>query len=139
MDKPFKEVGHLVRMFYETWSFPGNEDCEDIQDLGQKSNRSLYARLLDEQIRYGARILDAGCGTGQLAIFLSLLNRDVLGIEFSFNSISKGMAFKKNFNVLNVNFIQMDLFHLSFIFTQSREGVFFITIGKKKGAIHGNC
>jgi SAM-dependent methyltransferase len=112
MNPQVKEIGNRVREFYEKWSFPGYEDCEDIQGLVQKANRSMYAKLLDEQIKFGVKILDAGCGTGQLAIFLSLSNRDVLGIDFSSNSLIKGMTFKKNFDVPNVDFVQMDLFHL---------------------------
>ena len=111
MSKNLKQVGNRVRNFYEKWSFPGYEDCEDIHDLIKKANRSMYARLLDEQMGYGTKVLDAGCGTGQLAIFLSLPNREVLGIDFSYNSLMKGMDFKKRFNVSNVEFIQMDLFH----------------------------
>ena len=39
MDPHVKEIGHRVREFYEKWSFPGYEDCEDIQGLVQKANR----------------------------------------------------------------------------------------------------
>ena len=111
-EQKVEKVGRRVRGFYEHCSFPGYEDFEDIGDLVSKANRSRYARLLDEQVRYGTRILDAGCGTGQLPIFLSLTNRKVLGIDFSLSSLRKGMDFKRRFKVPDADFIQMDLFHL---------------------------
>ena len=140
MDEKIKKIGRRVRNFYEKWSFPGYEDCEDIQGLVQKANRSMYARLLDEQMGYGTKVLDAGCGTGQLAIFLSLPNREVVGIDFSHNSLMKGMDFKKQFNISNVDFIQMDLFHLGlrqntfdFVFSN---GVLHHTADAQRGFSH---
>ena len=77
------EIGKKVRAFYEDCSFPGYEDFDTPLDLVEKAKRGLYARVLDEQLPRGARILDADCGTGQLSIFLSILQRKVVGADFS--------------------------------------------------------
>jgi SAM-dependent methyltransferase len=103
-------VGRKVRSFYEGCSFPGYEEFETLQDLIDKSQRGIYAKLLDDQIPLGVRVLDAGCGTGQLAIFLSVLNRQVVGIDFSEASITKGNSFKRKVKLRNVQFARMDLF-----------------------------
>lgn len=105
-------VGRKVRSFYERYSFPGYEEFETPYDLIEKAKRGIYARPLDEQLPLGVRILDAGCGTGQLAIFLSMVHRKVIGIDFSYNSLREGEDFKKKFELRNVSFAQMDLFDL---------------------------
>ena len=111
ISKDGDDVSSRVRAFYEGCSFPGYEEFETPLDLSEKAKRGIYARFVDEQLPLGVRILDAGCGTGQLAIFLSIVNRTVLGIDFSYNSLAKANDFKKRFHLNNVSFAQMDLFH----------------------------
>jgi SAM-dependent methyltransferase len=105
-----EEVGQRVRAFYEECSFPGYEEFDSPFELVEKSRRGVYARALDEQLPLGVRVLDAGCGTGQLAIFLSMTNRRVVGIDFSYASLRKGQSFKKKFGMNDVSFARMDLF-----------------------------
>ncbi len=107
----FEDVSRKVRAFYEECSFPGYEGCETPFDLMEKAGRGMYAKLLDEQLPLGVRILDAGCGTGQLVVFLSMMNRQVIGIDFSYSSLRKGHGFKEKFNLRGAHFLQMDLFH----------------------------
>ena len=112
------DVGRRVRAFYEACSFPGYDDLDTPQALADRAGRGIYARLLDEQVPLGARILDAGCGTGQLTLFLSMLGRRVVGIDLSHASLSKGQRFKATFG-LGAHFAQMDLFRPAL-----REGAF---------------
>lgn len=112
--KSVAEVATKVRAFYENCSFPGYEDAETLMDLCEKARKGIYARVLEEQLPLGVKVLDAGCGTGQLAIFLSALHRRVVGADFSFNSLSKGNGFKKRFQLANVNFVQMNLLQDAF-------------------------
>lgn len=105
-------VGKKVRAFYEGCSFPGYEEFETPIDLVDKAKKAVYARLLDEQLPLGVKILDAGCGTGQLAIFLSMGQRKVMGIDFSHNSLREANDFKTKFKLRNIYFAQMDLFSL---------------------------
>lgn len=106
-------VGASIRDFYETYSFPGFEEFETPYDLVEKSKRGRYASLLDDEIPVGVKILDAGCGTGQLAIFLSLTKRTVVGIDFSFSSLKKANDFKRQFGLKDVHVAQMDIFNLA--------------------------
>lgn len=104
------EVGKKVRAFYEDCSFPGYDDFDTPLELVEKAKRGTYARLLDEQLPLGVRILDAGCGTGQLSIFLSMVHRTVVGADFSSASLAKAYEFKRRFDLKHVFFVQMDLF-----------------------------
>ncbi len=105
-------VTRQVRAFYEACSFPGYEEFESPHDLVEKAKQGLYAMLLDDQLPLGIKVLDAGCGTGQLAIWLSLMNRKVVGIDISRASLRKGQEFKETFDLKDVHFLQMDLFRL---------------------------
>jgi SAM-dependent methyltransferase len=104
-----EDVSRRVRAFYEDCSFPGYEDVDTPQALAERATRGVYARMLDEQLPLGVRILDAGCGTGQLTLFLSMLGRRVVGIDLSHASLSKGQRFKERFG-LGAHFAQMNLF-----------------------------
>jgi SAM-dependent methyltransferase len=106
---PTDDVSRRVRAFYESCSFPGYEDFDTPQALADRAGHGVYAHLLDEQLPLGARILDAGCGTGQLALFLSMLGRRVVGIDLSHASLTKGQRFKERFG-LQAHFAQMNLF-----------------------------
>jgi len=136
------DVSPQVRAFYEACSFPGYEEFETPQDLSGKAEKGGYARLLGEQIPFGARILDAGCGTGQLALYLSMVKGSVVGIDFSFASLRKGQAFKDRFRLGDARFVQMNLFELglrpaSFDYVFSN-GVLHHT-GDARGGFAGLC
>lgn len=108
---PKIEIGKKVRKFYEQYSFPGYEEFHSTHDLVEKSRQSGYAAVLDEELPLGIRLLDAGCGTGQFGLFLSMNHRQVVGADFCSNSLRKAQNFKTRFGMKNANFLQMNLFH----------------------------
>jgi len=112
-DDAVNGVGTTVKRFYEEWSFPGYDDVDTVEMLLEKARAGGYVARLDEEVPKGASVLDAGCGTGQLAILLSLSGRAVTGVDFSFNSLRKGNGFKSRFGLGHVWFAQMDLFNLA--------------------------
>jgi hypothetical protein len=71
------EVAQRVRRFYEENPFPNYDGYESVGDLLSRASRSVYAAALDKQIPVGARVLEIGCGTGQLGAFLSIGGRAV--------------------------------------------------------------
>ena len=113
LDSPGGRVGETVKAFYEEYPFPGF-------DLRKYSFRrdlylaaSWYARLIDRSIPSGVRVVDLGCGTGQLALLLGLKNRDVLGIDFSRQSVEKARALKEKLKVENAEFQEGNLLSLA--------------------------
>lgn len=105
-----EEVTREVRRFYEACSFPGYDSHDTPSALADRARRSHYARLLDEQIPDSARVADVGCGTGQMAIFLSLGGRRTVGADLSSGSLRLGQEFKERFGLKDVRFVQMNLF-----------------------------
>lgn len=107
-------ISEQVRFFYEQYPFPGYEDTDSPATLIERARRSIYARLLDEQLPFGARVLDVGCGTGQMVNFLALSGRIVIGCDLSNASLVKAINFQRRFGIRNASFVKGDLFSLSF-------------------------
>ncbi|MHC4069126.1 MAG: methyltransferase domain-containing protein [Planctomycetota bacterium] len=109
-DSSKKDVTDIVKSFYEKTPFPNYEDAEDVSSLVQKARKGIFARLLNEQIPFNAKVLEVGCGTGQLSNFLGVSQRFAYGTDICLNSLKLGQQFKENNNLERVRFYQMNLF-----------------------------
>ena len=109
-DDSKEDVTERIKEFYEETPFPNYDDFDSAASLIDKAKRGVFARLLDEQIPFGIRILEAGCGTGQLSNFLSIANRTVFGTDICLNSLAMAMDFKKKNHLQRAHFLQMNLF-----------------------------
>ena len=104
------DVTNLVKSFYEEHPFPNYDEHDSLSSLISKSRRGVYARLLGEQIPYNSRILEVGCGTGQLSNFLGIGCRTVIGTDLCMNSLRLAEQFRRQQGLSRVRFIQMNLF-----------------------------
>lgn len=109
-----RDVTADMRRFYEATPFPDYDEFDDVAGLIEKARRGLFARLLDEQIPFDHRILECGCGTGQLTNFLSVANRTVVGTDLCVNSLKLARAFKERNHLGGARFLQMNLFRPAF-------------------------
>ncbi len=100
--------------FYDEVKFPNYDDLEDYASLYEKGIRNLFSRRLDDEIDYGSRVLELGCGTGQLSLFLARGNREVYGVDISNGSLILGEKFRRDNEINNVYFMKMDVFDLKF-------------------------
>ena len=108
-DKP--DVTLAIQAFYEETPFPNYDDFDSAVALREKARRGVLARLLDEQLRYGSAILEAGCGTGQLSNFLGMTwGRMVFGTDACLNSLRLGENFRVQNDIRGTTFLQMNLF-----------------------------
>jgi SAM-dependent methyltransferase len=109
-DRTKKDVSNVVKSFYEKTPFPNYEEFENVENLIQKAQKGIFARLLNEQIPFNIRVLEVGCGTGQLSNFLSVAHRTVFGTDMCLNSLKLGQEFRKKNGLERVGFYQMNLF-----------------------------
>ncbi len=110
-DSSKKDIKSTMQSFYEKTPFPNYEEFENIGDIIQKAKRGFFARVLNEQIPFNTRILEVGCGTGQLANFLGgAAHRTVFATDMCLNSLKLGQEFKKKNHLEGVGFFQMNLF-----------------------------
>jgi SAM-dependent methyltransferase len=109
-----KDVTEQIRAFYEENPFPNYDDFDDVGSLIDKARAGLFAKLLDNQIPFGANVIECGCGTGQLSNFLSIANRTVIGTDLCLNSLKMASAFKQKNDLDRAHFLQMNLFRPAF-------------------------
>jgi SAM-dependent methyltransferase len=109
------DVTDIVKAFYEQTPFPNYDDVDNRERLSAKARHGVFARLLDEQLPRPAKILEVGCGTGQLSNFLGMSwGRTVIGADLCLNSLRLAKSFRDRCSIANAQFVQMNLFRLPF-------------------------
>jgi SAM-dependent methyltransferase len=104
-------VTDTVRRFYERAPFPGYPPRDNLSSLRARASRSEFARLLDHAIPGDARVVEIGCGTGQMSLYLARADRIVIGADLTRASLELGAAAAKRFGTDRVQFVETDLHH----------------------------
>lgn len=120
-----------VAAFYEARPFPGYAPADDAASVLDRCRRSPFLRSLDDAVPPDALVLDAGCGTAQLANFLALAGprRRVVGADRCAASLAAGEAFRRRAGAANLRLLRADLFALPL-----PEGAFDVVISR--GVVH---
>src|SRR5262249_27220382 len=87
----------------------GYRPRETLNSLRERGRRSEFARLLDEAIPPQARVLELGCGTGQMSLFLATVDRVVIGADLVRASLELGTEAARRFGMEGVLFVETDL------------------------------
>jgi SAM-dependent methyltransferase len=98
-----------VRAFYAEAPFPGYPPRDSQAALRARAERSELCRLLDGSIAGDARILELGCGTGQMSLFLATADRIVVGADISRPSLRLAEAARLRFGIERALFVETDL------------------------------
>ncbi len=100
-----------VRRFYERAPFPGYPPHESLQALRTRAGQSPFPRLIDRAIPGDARIVEVGCGTGQMCLFLARADRVIVGADLTRASLALGAEAARRFGLDQVQFVETDLQH----------------------------
>jgi SAM-dependent methyltransferase len=98
-----------VRQFYERTPFPGYPERDSLHALRARAERSVFASLLDRAIDGDARIVEIGCGTGQMCLYLARADRVVVGADLTRASLRLGADAARRFGLRGVQFVETDL------------------------------
>jgi ubiquinone/menaquinone biosynthesis C-methylase UbiE len=100
--------------FYNDVKFPNYDSIDDFASLLEKTNQNRFIKKLDDEIPFGSKILEAGCGTGQLSIALSRYARSIYSIDLSKGSLIEAKKFINKNKINSVNLFRMNIFKLFF-------------------------
>lgn len=98
-----------VREFYQTAPFPGYPPNDSLTWLRARAERNRFVQLLDRSIPGDARIVEIGCGTGQLSLYLARAGRIVVGADMTRESLKLGASAARRFELGQVQFVETDL------------------------------
>ena len=101
----------IVRRFYEQAPFPNYPPGASLSWLRARAERTEFARLIDRAIPGNARVLEIGCGTGQMSLYLAQADRVVIGADLTRASLRIGAEAARRFQLDQVQFIETDLHH----------------------------
>ena len=121
--KPFKEKNGIfsffisdtetkkVTEFYKVTPFPNYKDDDNKQTILEKGNKNILAQQFKKFIGFKKKVLEVGCGTGQLSIYFSLgTNNEVVGFDPTIQSLNLAKNFVKKNEINNIEFINADVF-----------------------------
>jgi SAM-dependent methyltransferase len=103
------ERTETVRRFYERQPFPGYPEGDSISQLRARAERSSFAALLDRSIPGNARVVDIGCGTGQMTLYLADRDRTVVGADLTRASLRLGADAARRYGICSAHFVETDL------------------------------
>lgn len=99
-----------VRHFYEQAPFPGYPPRDSLEWLRARAERSTFAALLDRAIPGDASVIDIGCGTGQMSLYLARANRVIVGADLTRPSLRLAVGAARRFGLHDrVQFVETDL------------------------------
>jgi len=104
-------VTRTVQAFYEETPFPNYNDFDTLESFVQRAIAGQFANLLSEQIPINAKVLEVGCGTGQLSNYLAATTMaHIYAADMTFASLRLGQQFAAKHDIPGITFLQMNLF-----------------------------
>ncbi len=98
-----------VRAFYADAPFPNYPPNDTLSGLRGRAAQSELARLLDQAIPGDARVVEIGCGTGQMSLFLATADRRIVGADLTRASLDLAVAAASRYGLRRVRFVETDL------------------------------
>tara|TARA_B100000780_G_C21111443_1_gene449176 strand:+ start:1358 stop:2245 length:888 start_codon:yes stop_codon:yes gene_type:complete len=100
-----------ISEFYNEKPFPNYKANENMISFLDRGNKNIFIKKLKSHIGMGKKILEVGCGTGQVSNYLAAqTNNQVFGLDLGINSLNIGKEFADKNDIKNVFFINGDLF-----------------------------
>ena len=99
-----------VTRFYKATPFPNYKDNDDKQSILEKGNRNILAQQFKKFIGHKKRVLEVGCGTGQLSIYFAIgTNNKIIALDPTIESINLANNFAIKNKISNIDFVNTDI------------------------------
>ena len=104
-----KQTKDFFERYSRQWSLNVKSNHEDFVNVIQIRNQYVE-EICEKFFSKGAKILDAGCGIGDLVISLVKKGYDAIGVDFASNMIEKARTDAKIANISKDRFIHASIF-----------------------------
>ena len=101
----------MVGKFYEQFPYPLLSELPQ-KHLETYADQVIACAGLNTKKLHGKMVLDAGCGTGEIACSLATHAKKVVGIDLSKASLAHAKMLVKKYQLKNIEFIEKDAFEL---------------------------
>lgn len=101
----------IVGKFYEQFPYPLLSELPQ-KHLETYANQVIACANLTTKKLAGKNVLDAGCGTGEIACSLATHAKKVIGIDLSNASLAHAKMLAKKYQLKNIEFIEKNAFDL---------------------------
>ena len=100
-----------VTQFYKVTPFPNYKENDDKQSILKKGNKNILAQQFKKFIEHKKKILEVGCGTGQLSIYFAIgTNNQIIALDPTIESIELANNFAVKNKISNIKFVNADIF-----------------------------
>lgn len=100
-----------VREFYMEDPFPNYNSFDKLDTFVEKMKSNSFMKALSNLTKPGDKVLEFGCGTGQLGNYLAATGHSkIYSADLTINSLVLGNNFKKENNIKGINFFECDIF-----------------------------
>jgi SAM-dependent methyltransferase len=106
---PSEARTETVRTFYTRSPFPNYPPNDTLSWLRGRAAKSELARLLEQAVPGDAKVVELGCGTGQMSLFLATADRTIVGADLTRASLELGASAAARYGLDRVRFIETDL------------------------------
>lgn len=100
-----------VTNFYKSNPFPNYKSSDDKNSILQKGDKNILAKQFKSYIGYQKKVLEMGCGTGQLSMYFSIgTNNEVVAFDPTKASLDLAKKFAEKNLIQNIKFVNADIF-----------------------------
>jgi len=111
LSKITDETTKKVTSFYTTKPFPNYKINDDKISVSERGNKNYLASKFKQFVGYNKKVLEVGCGTGQLSIYFSTgRNNLVVSLDATLESLKIAKEFANKNNINNIEFVNTDIF-----------------------------
>ena len=100
-----------VTKFYKESPFTNYKDTDNKSTILEKGDKNALAAQFKKFIGYKKKVLEVGCGTGQLSIYFSIgTNNEVVGLDPTVESLVLAKNFSEKNDISNIKLVNADIF-----------------------------
>ena len=104
-------IAKKVTSFYTSKPFPNYKVDDDKITISEKGNKNYLANKFKKFVGYNKSVLEVGCGTGQLSIYFSTGNNNlIVALDATLESLKIAKDFANKNNINNIEFVNTDIF-----------------------------